>query len=95
MNLPKKPMTTNAHLPDHLAAMCAKSVQKPVNPHKQRLVSASARAAKVDVDNKPGKENKAKEKKSAKPKVKVVKPNDAKEMYAAAKKSFFDALLEF
>lgn len=48
---PSKTTSTNQHLPDHLATMCLEKLQRPVNPHRQRLLSAAARVAKVD--NKP------------------------------------------
>jgi hypothetical protein len=49
LKLPTKTVSNDAsHLPDHLAKMCAGALQKPINPHKQRLLAASKRAAKVE-----------------------------------------------
>lgn len=39
--------TVGTHLPDHLADMCVKAVQRPINPHCQKLLAASKRPAKV------------------------------------------------
>ena len=43
------------HLPDHLADMCAKAVQRPINPHCQKLLAASKRPAKVTAVTEDGK----------------------------------------
>ena len=74
-------MTANPHLPDHLASMCINKQQLPLNPHKQRLLSAANRAAKVDTDTKPKEPKKAPKKpKEAKPKEpKVPKAQKTKE----------------
>ena len=93
-------------LPEDLATMCLNAKQQPLNPHKQRLLSAAARVAKVD----PGagskqKEPKAKGKAKAaakKPKepsqVKVTSKTDRDEYqkaYSGAKKKFMDGLLDW
>lgn len=91
-------------LPEVLATMCLNARQQPLNPHKQRLLSAAARVAKVDpgAGAKP-KETKAKGKAKAaskKPKdtsqVKVTSKTDSDEYqkaYSDAKKSFMDGFL--
>ncbi len=42
-----------SHLPDHLAKMCEAATHQPVNPHRQRLLTASTRVAKVDPKAQP------------------------------------------
>ena len=55
--------TVGTHLPDHLADMCAKAVQRPINPHCQKLLAASKRPAKVTAVTEKGKaKGKGKEK---------------------------------
>ena len=46
--LPKKDPKVPSHLPEQLASMCEAAVQQPINPHRQRLLTASKRAAKVE-----------------------------------------------
>lgn len=90
-------------LPEVLATMCLNAKQQPLNPHKQRLLSAAARVAKVDpgAGAKP-KEAKAKGKAKAAPKkkdtsqVKVTSKKDSDECqkaYSDAKKKFMDEFL--
>lgn len=57
------------HLPDHLAKMCEAATQKPVNPHRQRLLAASSRVAKVETPAPKSASEKAKPKKPKKAKV--------------------------
>ena len=82
LKLPNKTVSNDAsHLPDHLAKMCARALQKTINPHRQRLLAASKRVAKVETaageapsEAKPAKAKakaKAKGKASAKSKAKA------------------------
>ena len=87
--------------------MCAGAVQKPINPHKQRLLAASKRVTKVETTageapsetkpkakakGKPSAKNKAKAK--ACPKVKAVKVSDA-EIREKAQKEYNGAKKNF
>ena len=91
------------HLPDRCAELFEGARQTPINPHCQRLLSASKRVAKVDsVSNEAKAKAKAKGKAKAKAKAKAnavpkVKAADVKAKaqtdYAAAKTAFFEKFL--
>lgn len=109
----KMPNTTPSaavtkHLPAHLASKCLGALQRPVNPHRQRLLSAAAREAKVDKVKPDADKATAKTKAKAKAKTAVKKPkkaepkvevsevkNNAKIMYNTAKKAFMERFLAF
>ena len=108
MTVLPKTIPNNVHLPDHLANMCLEPMQKPVNPHRQRLLAASSRAAKVDIDGKAAPKSKGKakakngeEKKEAKPKAKAKAKAKAKsqckkvEMKTSAKDVYTNAKKAF
>lgn len=99
MDFPKKNQEI-VGLPEDLAKMCLEAKQNPVNPHSQRLLSASARAAKVDSSKDPKAKTaakaKAKTKAKAKAKVSVSAPEDKqspKDIYMTAKRKFMDEFL--
>ena len=90
-------------LPAGCADMIGGSLQKPVNPHAQRLLAASKRTAKVETAG-PAKEPRAKGKAKAQPKkkpaaAKVPKvtaaevKEKAKNDYMTAKNAFMDECL--
>lgn len=92
------------HLPAHLASKCLGALQQPVNPHRQRLLSAAAREAKVD-KAKP-ETDKAKPKAKAKTTAKKTKRAEAKVevadtkinaqiLYSTAKKEYMQKFLVF
>jgi len=80
LKFPHEEISTTEHLPDHLANMCVQATQTPLNPHRQRLLAASARKAKVpsgpggpavEAAKKPQTKSKAKAKAKAKATPKV------------------------
>eukprot|EP00435_Cladocopium_sp_Y103_P048838 s1400_g14.t1 len=85
--------------------MCMEKPQQPVNPHRQRLLSAASRAAKVDskpnekpegaaAPKKPKAKAKAAAKTKATAKVKNVQVKaDAQDAYNNAKKAFMTGFL--
>ena len=76
--------------------MCAKALQTPINPHRQRLLAASKRPAKVDLA-KPGPESKsgkATPKAKAKGKAKAKSAPKVPKVEAASKKEDTDQYRE-
>lgn len=46
-----KNISTTDHLTDAMAELCLNGTQRPVNPHRQRLLSAAAPQPQVDAKN--------------------------------------------
>ena len=99
LTLPKKDPKVSSHLPEDLAKMCEAAVQQPINPHRQRLLTASKRAAKVETGpqsaatSKGGKDGttanpKRKAKSDKKPKAKPVPRVSAADMKSKAKDDY-------
>ena len=87
-----------SHFSDELAAEVVRETHKPVNPHRQKLLAASLRQAKVECVKEvpaPKAKGKAKSKGKAAPKPKIVlKPGQSPcELYSTTKKAFMDQLL--
>ena len=109
LKFPREEISTTEHLPDHLANMCIGATQTPLNPHRQRMLAASARKPKVPSAGGPAEEGakpkgrgKAKAKAKATPKVSAAPKEPsrqaevqraARESYQTAKKNFMDKLL--
>lgn len=99
LEIPKKSYSGGEHLPDQCVNMMAGAIQQPLNPHRQKLLAASKRAAKVE-KGEPKAKGKAKGKAKAKASPKVPKVSaaeikaKAKNDYAAAKNAFFESFLD-
>lgn len=101
MTIPNKNGSGGSHLPDECADLCGAALQQPLNPHRQKLLAAANRAAKVE---KPAGGPKAKAKAKAKaknpkaeavPKVKAAEVKEkAKTDYQNAKNAFLEKLLD-
>ena len=85
--------------------MCLGKLQQPVNPHRQRLLSAAARDAKVDnkpkeagdakVPKKPKAKAKSQGKAKSQAKAKAPKVKDVHEVQAAAHTAYNNAKTAF
>lgn len=76
LKLPEPTRSASEHLPQEVALLCAGGPQKPLNPHRQKLIAAAARKPTVpeskDVkESKPKQAAKSKAKAKAKPAAKA------------------------
>lgn len=88
---------TSHLLPDHITESVTAGTHRPMNPHKQRLLAAEARAAVLPKDTKKPpktKKSKAPSKTAAKEKKAAEDPESSRSAYSSAKREFMDKLLD-
>ena len=99
LKLPANTDSDASHLPERCLQMFPGALQKPINPHRQRLQAASKRVAKVEAVAEPKAKASSKRKAKAKavPKVKAADLKEVKEKaqadYSKAKADFMETFL--